>query len=544
MYPRFTLIRFCIIALVLVLSGQSSRAQWQQVFTHPDTTFAVHEFKSIGGRLLARTTHGIYYSDTYGTSWEPMVNERGGRNIAVTANILYVDENILYMLDNSIIYTSPDRGQTWDSIGGVIADGGVPVEYISHFFRLGPERIFTVKGGSNILYQAKDLYGPWHKTGNSTTASLELDATKNALYALGTVTDISWISKSEDGGATWKRLWTYADNLLHFDLPLKTIRHKVYAKVAGDGLFRYDEKDESKLIGLGVDDVGYYYLCDEFNDKLIIMGSLPPAYDKRRLLAVAIRQDGYTDLTANLPDLKYRPHVYDDVKVLGKYLFATTGTQGIWRRSLEEIGEIYSTTPASLNPPSGTVLSTNEVTLEWSTVLYSIGYHVQVSDTPDFSSGLIINDSTCNATQKKISGLELGKKYYWRVRGIFGEEKAVRKSGEEDVLSSPTWSHTLSFTTGNVMDVAEFSPVDHLPVIFPNPASGNASIQMLLKTPAHVAISLFDIRGEKVSLITDSEFGEGRREIAFKTAAYTPGSYFLKIDIAGKIYWQPLIIQR
>ncbi|NUN08494.1 MAG: VCBS repeat-containing protein [Ignavibacteriaceae bacterium] len=57
------------------------------------------------------------------------------------------------------------------------------------------------------------------------------------------------------------------------------------------------------------------------------------------------------------------------------------------------------------------------VTLLWRKEQASDNYHLQVSELPDFSSLMIVNDTNRVDTSYQLSGLQYSKTYYWRVRG-------------------------------------------------------------------------------------------------------------------------------
>ncbi len=79
--------------------------------------------------------------------------------------------------------------------------------------------------------------------------------------------------------------------------------------------------------------------------------------------------------------------------------------------------------PTLKSPGSGVVDNDGSVDLEWNAVNSAVDYNVQVSDDIAFST--LITDEFVVATSFTVDGLELGKRFYWKVRarssGALGE---------------------------------------------------------------------------------------------------------------------------
>lgn len=69
--------------------------------------------------------------------------------------------------------------------------------------------------------------------------------------------------------------------------------------------------------------------------------------------------------------------------------------------------------PTLTAPKALSKLATTETELKWDAVTTAEGYHVQVSADPGFFN--LHLDQYLKETTAKVSGLEKGKIYYWRV---------------------------------------------------------------------------------------------------------------------------------
>lgn len=69
-------------------------------------------------------------------------------------------------------------------------------------------------------------------------------------------------------------------------------------------------------------------------------------------------------------------------------------------------------------------ISGASVKLEWSVAEGASNYHVQVATDPNFK-WLIANDAFVKGTSFEATQLEAGKKYYWRVAAVKGQNDSM-----------------------------------------------------------------------------------------------------------------------
>jgi chitinase len=89
--------------------------------------------------------------------------------------------------------------------------------------------------------------------------------------------------------------------------------------------------------------------------------------------------------------------------------------------------------PEAGSPPNNLVGLTTNPVLRWEPSLEAIGYHLQVSRSPDFST-LDIARHGGTANSASLPGLQIQTTYYWRVRAV-------------DIPDTSAWSATSVFTT-------------------------------------------------------------------------------------------------
>ena len=140
--------------------------------------------------------------------------------------------------------------------------------------------------------------------------------------------------------------------------------------------------------------------------------------------------------------------------------------------------------PVLSAPANGTTGIAVNPTLTSGAVTGAITYRVQVSTASDFSTGIVVNDSTLTTASKALSSLANSTLYFWRVN--------AKNSGE-----TSAWSTAFSFTT---IVAAPAVPVLSAPV---NNATGVAVNQTL----SWVAVS--GAATYRVQVSTASDFSTG-----------------------------------
>lgn len=72
--------------------------------------------------------------------------------------------------------------------------------------------------------------------------------------------------------------------------------------------------------------------------------------------------------------------------------------------------------PILVSPGNGQPNAATSLTLTWNAVSGATSYRVQVATNSNFTTGIVLDDSTVTATSRNIAGLLNSTQYFWRVR--------------------------------------------------------------------------------------------------------------------------------
>jgi len=81
------------------------------------------------------------------------------------------------------------------------------------------------------------------------------------------------------------------------------------------------------------------------------------------------------------------------------------------------------------------------------------------------------------------------------------------------------------------------------PLIFPNPASGNAKVNFTIDYPADVNISVLNIMGQKVTEVKKKMEKTGLNQVELDLSTCTPGIYFVNSMVGNKLYTDKVVIK-
>jgi hypothetical protein len=83
---------------------------------------------------------------------------------------------------------------------------------------------------------------------------------------------------------------------------------------------------------------------------------------------------------------------------------------------------------------------------------------------------------------------------------------------------------------------------------FPNPFSNSTTFKFALKDPAHVKLSVYNIKGQLVSRVVDGDMAPGFYEIPWSPAdgdhKLANGIYFYKLEAGDKTFVKKMILMR
>jgi len=78
---------------------------------------------------------------------------------------------------------------------------------------------------------------------------------------------------------------------------------------------------------------------------------------------------------------------------------------------------------------------------------------------------------------------------------------------------------------------------------YPNPFGERTTISFDLEEQAKVALSVYDISGKLIKMLTDEELLKGSQRFEFERQTLASGAYFVQATIAEQRYTRKMIIQ-
>jgi hypothetical protein len=167
--------------------------------------------------------------------------------------------------------------------------------------------------------------------------------------------------------------------------------------------------------------------------------------------------------------------------------------------------------PVNTNPANGATGVAVNPTLTWSAVTGAVTYRVQVSTASDFSTGIVVDDSTLTTASKALSALTNSTLYYWHVN--------AKNAGGTSI-----WSTASSFTT---IVATPGAPVLSTPA---NNATGVTVSPTVTWTAVTGAVTY------RVQVSTASDFSAG---IVVDDSTLTAGSKAVgTLSNGTKYYWR------
>jgi len=132
---------------------------------------------------------------------------------------------------------------------------------------------------------------------------------------------------------------------------------------------------------------------------------------------------------------------------------------------------------------------------------------------------------------------ELEVDYYYSIYvntpdTVFIENSTGKKAGNGPFV------HSVSNLEDNRLRSSSITPVDYADqflTVYPNPSSGNTTIQYNLKDPADVFVGIYNISGLKIAEITKASDSSGPQSIHLNAEkfCFEKGIYILKLSIEG-----------
>jgi hypothetical protein len=162
------------------------------------------------------------------------------------------------------------------------------------------------------------------------------------------------------------------------------------------------------------------------------------------------------------------------------------------------------------------------------------------------NGSVVLNWST--STETNNSGFEILRSTQnedWQTLGFvpgFGTTTEPKSySYSDEAVSSGTYSYKLkqidydgSYSFSDVVEIEISLPTEFaLEQNYPNPFNPSTSIQFSLPVDANVTIGVYNLVGEKVANVADSDFSAGTHKVNFDASSLTSGIYFYRINASA-----------
>ncbi|MDP4219743.1 MAG: T9SS type A sorting domain-containing protein [Bacteroidota bacterium] len=371
------------------------------------------------------------------------------------------------------IYKSTNRGDTWKSIGHLVAGND---EFKS--LALAPSNDNVIYAGTYIkLFKTTNGGSSWQDitAGSPTgdTAALTYIAVsptdpQKVWLTFSGFTDHKHVYTSSNGGISWTNITGTLPNV-----PVNTI---IYESGSNDGIY----------IGT---DIGVFYRDKTMTDWEPFITELPNV--------------SVTELEIN--------------ETSGMIRAATFG-RGMWQSPLRNL--VPPTAPRLIAPANTATAVPQQPTFIWGRVMRTSKYHFELAKDSLFTSIVMDRDSMSDTTFAYPISLEPGTKYFWRTGG-------ANAAGES------LWSETWSFRTEGTSGVENADRQTRISA-YPNPFSTTTTFSFMTDNESPVVLDIADLLGRTIENRTYGELGKGFHEIQFDGRSLTAGSYIYSIRVGGK----------
>jgi len=178
--------------------------------------------------------------------------------------------------------------------------------------------------------------------------------------------------------------------------------------------------------------------------------------------------------------------------------------------------------PTLVSPADSVTIDSTSATFIWNRCNPDItGYMIEIDTTDQFTTAFI--DSAIADTFYTYSNIEMGKKYWWRI-----------KSGNSVGWSD--YSETRMFTTLVTSIDNEILPIEFsLSQNYPNPFNPITKIKYSIIEKVNVNLSVYDILGRETIKLINKKQNAGKYEVKFNASNLPSGVYFYKLT-AGEFF--------
>ncbi len=184
--------------------------------------------------------------------------------------------------------------------------------------------------------------------------------------------------------------------------------------------------------------------------------------------------------------------------------------------------------------PNNVTIETQSPVMSWILPVGSqskLTYELEIADNPSFNNAQVIQGLDTPFSQ--VTNLKEGQ-YYWR----------TRSKNSEGVYSnySPVASFNVNSTTAVKDEVipSEFKVWQN----YPNPFNPSTVIRFALPAKAKVRVDVYNLLGQKVTTLLNSELSAGVHKVEFNASNLSSGIYFYKVQAGNMLVVKKMILMK
>jgi hypothetical protein len=156
--------------------------------------------------------------------------------------------------------------------------------------------------------------------------------------------------------------------------------------------------------------------------------------------------------------------------------------------------------------------------LKWSQIKGSTSYNVEYSKNEDFTDAYVVYKPTNDADKAPfynvIISMDHNTQYFWRIRAT-------------TAIDTSDYSEVFTFTTTNVTGINDYFDNANV-TLYPNPATENTTLQMVVNKPSEAVWSITDLSGKAIRSGA-LKLNTGNNTLSFDLKGIAKGIYLLNL---------------